>query len=152
MMYRFTALALGLILLATGCGSDNPAGPLGGTGNMSARVDGDNWVSVMEHAVVSGNLIAVAGSDAAARALGIAWADEGIGSYVIGPGTNANGNFSVGSALWTAGAHQGGGTINVTARTESRVAGNFTLTLEPVPNTDATGTRTVTQGTFDVSF
>lgn len=151
-MHNRTATFFMALLVAAGCGSDDPAGLDTGAGNMSARIDGEAWSSAMEQVAFSANVIAVAGSDAAGRALGMAWVDEGAGTYTIEPGEVANANYSAGSALWIANAHQGIGTVVVTTRSPGRVTGTFTFTLEPVPNTAATGTRSVTQGVFDVTY
>lgn len=150
---RERSLILFMALLLAACGSDSPAGPnAGGNGNMSARIDGESWSSVMEQVSFSAGAIIVAGADGAGRAIGMGWREEGVGSYTIGPGELANANFTSGAALWNASAQQGSGTVVVTARSPNRVAGTFSFTLEPVPNTDATGTRSVTQGTFDLTF
>lgn len=151
-MRNRTATLFMALLFGAGCGSGDPAGLNTDGGNMSARIDGEAWSSVMAQVAVSANVIAVAGSDVAGRAMGMAWLDEGTGTYTIEPGEVANANFSTGGAVWVANAHQGGGTVVVTARSPGRIAGTFSFTLDPVPNTAAAGTRSVTQGVFDVRY
>jgi hypothetical protein len=153
-----TLAVMSLLLFVAGCGgSDNPAGPNdpagGGSGPMSARIDGAQWNAQMAFAVgsASGSVIAVSGADITGRAVGVAWLDEGLGTYTIGPTTPANGVLNEGTGSWTT-TGQGSGTIVVTTRTPTRVAGTFTLTVGAIPNTTATGTRNITNGVFNVAF
>lgn len=54
-------------------------------------------------------------------------------------------------AGWFAGPGSGKGTVTIESASATGATGRFSATLEPIPGTNATGTRTVT-GTFVVKF
>lgn len=76
----------------------------------------------------------------------------GTGSYVLGPASAANAMLLIGNpaAGWQAGVGIGSGTITITTLTSTRAVGTFLFMLAAVPGTGATGTRSVTEGSFDV--
>jgi hypothetical protein len=83
--------------------------------------------------------------------MGMAWIDNlQTGTYQIGSNVGFNASFTQGSANWVANAQVGSGTLQIIARTESRVTGSFSFVLEPLAGTGAAGTRTISGGTFDL--
>jgi hypothetical protein len=57
-----------------------------------------------------------------------------------------------GTGLWTASITGGSGTITVTSVTAAGASGTFSGTLLAQPGTGATGTKTITNGQFNVTF
>jgi hypothetical protein len=150
---------LGVILalaLGAACGSDDGTGP-GSSDEFSAQIDGASFVAVegfSTFAQLSGGLFILRGTNADGDQLGFTWPDGGTGTYTIGvtPGT-MNADYSDGGTFWAAEASFGGsGTVTVTSRTSSRVAGTFNFVLVPDAFTGQTGTRTVTQGKFNLEY
>jgi hypothetical protein len=139
-----------LFLSVAGCGgNDGPAGPGGGAG-MSARVDGQTWTASFAHGLrdQGGTVLGVAGQGGGMQ-INFAFADNGIGTYTIGADGNAF--LTQGQDGWTAGGAGGSGAVTITTLTDTRIAGTFAFTAVAVTG-GASGTREVTQGTFDVEF
>jgi hypothetical protein len=146
-----------LLVAAAACGGDS-TGPNGQTnGDMTAKIDGSAWSSVATFATRSptgsGTIVAVSGSDAHSSAISFGFTDAGVGTYTIGAtnGTNAN-VFTSAGAGWSASAIAGSGAIVVTALDASHIAGTFSFVGEAVAPAGATGTKTVSQGVFNVTF
>jgi hypothetical protein len=149
---RIPRLAALLLVFATACGDSvtDPGDPENGT--MTATVDGASWSAIQIQGVSSGTLISLAGSDADLVSIGFAVQSTGPGTYSIGPGQVTSANIGEGSAtLWTAGSIQGSGTVTLTTVTDNRAIGTFEFVAE-LAQGSGTPTRTVTNGTFDVTF
>jgi hypothetical protein len=70
-----------------------------------------------------------------------------------GPSTNPTTvNCCWGGTLSTSGALNDAGSVTITTFTATRIAGTFTATLAPVPNTVAQGQMTVANGSFDIGI
>ncbi len=148
------AIPLALALTAACGGDSNPTGP--GTnlpnGTFAMQVDGSAFSAISAIVLVSGNITSIGVGSANGTAMGMAWVEAGTGTYTIGSSVGANANYNVsGGGGWTAGSGQGSGTITITARTATRVAGSFSLQLQPLASTGATGTKTLT-GSFDLTY
>ena len=65
-----------------------------------------------------------------------------------GPGGLGDNNLNT----WSASSAQGSGSIVVTTLTPTRVVGTFSFVLQPDVATGASGTRTVTEGRFDLTY
>ena len=76
------------------------------------------------------------------------------GTYGMALPSPANAGLQIPNAtsLWHAGAGAGSGTITVTSVTANTAAGTFSLTLDPLTGTKATGQKSVTNGVFNVKF
>ncbi len=159
MMKRSAPLAaLLFLLLVAGCGSDGPTGPRGpddpANGSMTARIDGSDWRATFISPVITDGISAigaVGGGTGGTRTIGFAWLDEGVGTYQIGVSIGFNGNLTIGTGTWVANAGERSGTLVVTTRTADRIAGTFTFTMHP-GSANATGTKSVTQGAFNITF
>jgi hypothetical protein len=55
-------------------------------------------------------------------------------------------------SLWATTPTTGGGTITLSALTSNSASGTFSLNLGPLPGSSATGTKAVTNGSFNVTF
>jgi hypothetical protein len=146
-----------LLVSALGCGGDN-TGPNGQTnGDMTAKIDGSSWSSVAtfatRNATNGGTIVALSGADANSTAIGMAFVDTGVGTYTITGTSVTNADLiESGGHSWTAGSLGGSGTLTVTTLDATHVVGTFAFTMAPTSGTGASGTRSVTQGTFDVRF
>jgi hypothetical protein len=77
------------------------------------------------------------------------------GDFVLGDGTAHEAVYREISAAgvarnWITKATGGEGTVVVTSITASRAVGTFVLTLQPVTESGAVGTRQITVGQFDL--
>ncbi len=149
-----SALAVPVAILLAACGSDGPTGPAPlANGTYSARIDGGEF-NAMSAAVIggAGGLYSLGGGNAAGQTIGFAWLDVGPGTYVIGGAATTIASHTHSGQTWSASTAQGSGSIVVTTSTSTRVAGTFSFVLPPDAASGATGTRTITQGVFDLTY
>jgi hypothetical protein len=162
-MRRAPLLAAGLILVVlAACGGDGggPGGP-SGSGTLTARVDGSTWTATSGIlALRANNVISFTGSVGATSHIAIAFPDAGTGTYSVPTAVGLNFNYGVFSTghVWQAlalGAQLGGvgsGSVTVTTLNSERVAGTFEFTAPPAQSSGATGTKVVTNGSFNIKF
>lgn len=154
--------ALLMLALAAACGSDGPAGPGDGgkltNGFFRATVSGSSFnalaANVLEASTgTGGTILSIGAGGANNTAMGMAWIDEGVGTYTINQSLGANATYTQpGGQGWLASAGSAGsGSITITLRTANRVAGTFNFVLVPVGGS-ATGTLAITNGSFDLTF
>jgi hypothetical protein len=165
-------LALTMLLVTAACGSSGgtatgptPATPVascpggnGATGSISAQINGVSWVAVcVKSATFFNGIVSFAGSDnvadvANAQVIGIATQASGPGTFPISLANGANGQLTIGGTqVWEANAVLGGsGTITITILTATGTSGTFSFNLIAVP--PATGTKTITNGVFNLTF
>jgi hypothetical protein len=150
----------------TGNGNENPGGTNGQTGTtrFTATIDGKAWsaasagVLATQISPVSGNYL-ISGFDAApGTSISISiGALAGPGTYPLGvDGVSVAGGFAGVTTLpaaqnWNTAMTGAAGTITITALTAQRIAGTFSFTAAQVSG-GATGSRVVTNGSFDVPF
>jgi hypothetical protein len=155
-----TLALIALAMLVAACGGDatGPAVLTGGT--MSATVDGAAWTAnTSVGAARNGQFIGLAGVSGmggSQTTISMGFPDA-LGTFTATTAVGINANFSVAGtgALWQAlgiGAIVGSITVTVTELTAERVRGTFSFTAPPVASTVATGTKTVTSGSFDARF
>lgn len=138
-----------------GCGGDDPAGPGGGTpqgAGMTAKIDGETWTALTAFGFRGGGLVSVGGANLNGEfGIGFGFQDMGVGDYVIGPGSTANGNVTdLDGNTWVASVDDGSGTISVTTLTAERIAGTFRYTAPRRLGDGGPDQRVVTEGVFDV--
>lgn len=148
--------AFGLLILAAACSGDSPAGPGDpGTPNgaMSAKIDGAQWTAnVGIYATRASGAIGLAGGNGEYLiSMGVVGA---VGTYVVGDGSGANLSLLTNDnqQVWMAMTGKGSGTITVTTLTDERVVGTFSFTAPAVASTSASGTRVITEGSFNIEF
>jgi hypothetical protein len=147
------AVAVAFAVFFAACGSDEPTGPAPlANGTYSAKIDGVDF-NATSAAVIggAGGLYSLGGGNTSGRTIGFAWLDAGPGTYVIGAGATVGSHTHMGQT-WSASSAQGSGSIVVTTSTATRVAGTFSFVLQADAASGATGTRTVTQGVFDLTY
>lgn len=145
--------------LAVACGSDSTGPdpdptPDPSNSSMSARIDGQPWTAnVGIQAVRASGAIGLAGGNGDVI-ISLGFVGSGPGTFTIGGPSGANGTVSEsnGTVAWTTSAGGGSGSIVVTTLDDTRVAGTFSFVAPASAATSATGTRTVTEGTFNVRF
>jgi hypothetical protein len=143
--------AILLVPLAACGGGDDPAGPGGGGAGMSARVDGQSWTATFAHGVRDqASVVVGAAGQGAGTQINFALVSKGTGTYPLGPAGDAA-YLTQGGNGWVTGASGGSGSVTLTTLTDTRIAGTFEFTAVPVTG-GASGTRTITQGSFDVEF
>ena len=142
----------GSLLAAAACGGDSTTGP-GTSGAISATIDGAHWTSSLGATTShSSGSYGIGGSNSDAT-IGLAFPDAGVGTYDIGQLSPTNVLLTQqGGATWVASAIGGSGSVTVTSVTASRIVGTFNFTLVPLSGSSATGNRTITNGTFDITF
>ena len=143
-------------------GNNNPGGNTNGTARVSAKVDGVAW-SDASNAATSIALSAQPGIyvmnatgsvGGVLQTIGLTMYNiRGPGTYPIGVGTTvvgASGILSVSTgAGWSTPLTGAAGTLVLTEVSATRLVGTFNMTLTPISG-GATGTRTVTEGQFNV--
>jgi hypothetical protein len=150
-----------LYALLTACGGDGgPLEPVATDNSITATVDGSPWNgSSTALAMRSSGFISVTGTVASNTYIAFAFPDGGPGTYSIpnAVGMNFNyGEYSTGR-LWQALGMGtlggvGAGSVTVTTLTAERVAGTFQFTAPAAASSGATGTRTITNGAFNVRY
>lgn len=149
------AILAGLMLaaMAVGCSSDDPVGPPLANGSLRARIDGSSFsATVALAATYSGGILAIAGTDAQGRTIGLGSQVLGPGTFTVGAADPTNFSVSTGVASWQAVVTAGSGTLTVTSISAAGAEGRFQFTAAPLPGTGAMGNKGVTQGVFDVTF
>jgi len=78
----------------------------------------------------------------------------GTGTYTLGALSAANAQVLIGNpaAGWQAAVGIGSGTITVTSLTSTAASGTFSFSLVAVPGSTAAGTKSITEGAFNVTF
>jgi hypothetical protein len=149
-----TALAM-----ACSSGGSGATGPKGGSADLSATINGTTWLGTVEaqatRTIAAGDtIIAIGGGNTGASiVIGMAFNDLGPGVYGIGAaGEAANADVIEGGASWEAAITGGTGSITIDTITATRVVGSFQYTAVPVSGSTATGTVTVANGQFALSF
>lgn len=163
--------ALGLLAVGCGGGSDGgPAGPGGGGGgggggnSFTATIDGVAWKS-------DASLIQVTGDASPTRQGTLIISGYQVSSmrgvtldlgFIIGPATQplgvnpasnpgGTGSVIVTPDIWMSPFSGKAGFVTITARTDKRVAGTFHFVSEPLVPGTLPATRTVEDGTFDIT-
>jgi hypothetical protein len=164
--------ALPMLLVTAACGSSDstttgptPVPPVsrcpggnGATGSISAQINGVSWVAAcIKAATFFNGIVSLVGSDnlasvANAQVIGIATQASGPGTFPISLANGANGQLTIGGTrVWEANAVLGGsGTITLTVLTATGTSGTFSFNLIALP--PAAGTKTITDGVFNITF
>lgn len=145
---------LSVLLIATlgasACSSsDDPTGPGDSSGTISATIDGVAWSAD----ALGMNNGFVFGLEGTANGIRLAFSIDLTRNTV--PGTvdlesgSTGAEIREGTETWY--AVGGSGTMTVQTLTDSRATGTFQMVAGPIGGS-GTGTRTIVNGTFDVTF
>ncbi len=164
-----SAVVLSLVVALSGCGKkDSPTSPGGGSncsvivgnkGTVTAQIDGAAFSGITPTggATQTPNVITLFGqtTDNTTLTLGTTSLN---GTSTFGAGIVNGSSISLqtrsctaGTGLWMAVFGSGSGTITIQS-TPTGATGTFSGTLVAVPNSGATGTKTITGGQFNVTF
>jgi hypothetical protein len=146
----------------TSPGTTTTTGPIvTAHGSMSATVNGVAWNATTVSATnIPGSVgfLEVVGIDLALQAVGFTLGPgQAPGTWpMIGTSPAAIGSVNTGpvgsTQSWTAGPGLGSGTIVIATLTATGASGTFSFTAPALAFTGATGTKTVTNGVFNVTF
>lgn len=153
------ALALLLAVAITACGSsDKVTGNNGGTvnlahGSLSMKINGAAWQANLGlSASRSGNIVAIGATASTGETLGLGVAANGPGTYAIGPLSATNATlYTTAGGGWQANLAAGSGTVTLNTLTTTGASGTFSFTMTPA-NSSSSGTKTITEGIFNVTF
>jgi len=163
MINRF-AISVLLALICVGCSSTTePTDTGSGTGttlangSMSATIDGVAWTAAAITATNSGGQVAIGATSSSLLSINLFFVVNGPGTYTV---NSAISSFLVSQAstgaasTWTAvsGLAGSSGTVTFTTLTTTRAVGTFSGVVVANAGTAAVGTRTITNGRFDVRF
>jgi hypothetical protein len=163
MINRF-ALSVFLVLICVGCSSTTEPTDTGsdtGTtlsnGSMSATIDGVTWTAAAITATNSGGQVAIGATSSSLLSINLFLLVNGPGTYTV---NSAISSFLVSqansgaSSTWTAanGLAGSSATVTLTTLTTARAVGTFSGVVVARAGTAAVGTRTITNGRFDVRF
>ena len=130
-------------------------------GSMSAKINGSNWTAnAAIAATFSQGLLSIAGTDTENRTIGFGTIvnaapttqsiPTAIGlNFILTIATNAQQVQAFQAVLTLPGSS---GTLTVNTLSATGASGTFSFVSVAVPGTAATGTRNVTDGTFNVTF
>jgi hypothetical protein len=177
MLWRRGAVA-GLLVLTIACGGGNPASPSGGSGSSSgggsgsgggtsgkgtltAVVDGVAYTGIVNAATNVNDTINIASNTTdltrsisfAVRPAAVGTTSTSLGGALTFGFIASNGTTVTGA--WGAAGNLGSGTLTITTLTSTSVSGSFSFTAVPAPGASAqgaTGTKTVTSGSFTAQF
>ena len=123
---------------------------------MTAQIDGVSWVSASsarKAKVGNFGVIEIQGSQNGTTIILPLYNIDSVGTYLLGvSGTNLGGIAQISDNIgrfWTTPASGAAGTITLTTLTSTRIAGSFAFTADSSFG-NAQGSRTVTQGHFDL--
>lgn len=127
------------------------------TSPVTFRVDGAVTSATSATGSLANGILSIGGTDTSrSTTIGFALTPTaaGVGTYPLGPLSSANAQLYVGNpaAGWQAGVGIGSGTITVSALTPTSASGTFSFSLAAVPGTGATGTKSITEGVFNVTL
>ena len=169
--HRFATASIALWLLAAcGGGGDSTTDPTGGNQNpggsngssqMTATIDGKAWTSGTGFAIqsdaVAGRYLLTGIELGTNTSIVLSIGDiPGPGTYPLGvDGVTVAGGFGGvvvgGGQTWNSAFSGNAGTITITALTTKHIAGTFSF-IGSLTGNGATGTKTVTNGVFDIPF
>ncbi|MGV3710918.1 MAG: hypothetical protein ACO1Q7_18995 [Gemmatimonas sp.] len=149
-MKRLALLAFALVMA---CGDDGGDPPVG-AGRVEAKIDNVDFSGTLAvQATRSGNLLSIGAVGSNTRQINLNLVGvTTTGTIQIGAGNLSVGTVTVGTSAWTSTLTGGTGSVTLTTLSSTRAIGTFSFTALPATNTGATGNKSVTNGSFDVSF
>lgn len=152
---KTTARFLALPLLLAGmiaCSDDENTGP-NENSSVAASIDGTAWTAATVQSTYAGNVLAVGGLDAGQTQVLITIPSvTTTGTFDIGAGQPGVAVVTANGQTWSSTLVGGTGSVTVTTLTATHAAGTFTFVATALTTSGATGNKTVTTGSFDVTF
>jgi hypothetical protein len=156
-------LAAALLVARCGASTTSPSSPGScGTvstahGTISAQLDGAAWSGTVTAIINANHIVSIAGSDGCSPASVI--------TFALLPGTFQPATFNLSDAsglnsilsigpinLWVANITGGTGKVTFTTLTTAAAIGTFQFSYVAAATSGASGTHTVTNGVFNVTF
>lgn len=140
----------------SGGGGTGGGGTTPNRGTITATIDGVAYSGVVRTATNQSGIFAIAAiNDQTNVGFGIG-ALAAAGTTSISATSPTNALLTTGTSLpavsWFASTSGGAGTLTISAISATGATGTFQFTLQPSPGTGASGTRSVTSGSFTVTF
>ena len=157
-MSRLLTVSCAFALSLTGCSSsDSPTDPTGGSGTFTATVDGQPWNGQIEatRTGYNGFVFGVVGEDGGIEiALTVDTSDpDNQAPATIDLTTGSTGaELSEGGNFWYAVGQGGSGTLVLNSLDANGATGTFSFVAGPVANSAPAGTRSITNGSFNLTF
>lgn len=159
MLRRFAPLLASVSLLLVSCSSDDSPTDLIGdpSGTFTAVVDGQSWTGELQglQTFYNGFIFSVVGVDGGIEiALSIDASDpdnQAPGTIDLTTGSTGA-QISEGGDIWYAVGLGGSGTLNLNSLDANGAAGTFSFVAGPVANSAPDGTRSITNGSFNLTF
>lgn len=174
MRSTMAALACLAVVVSVGCGGGSPTSPSGGSGSgsggstggggstgvnrgtITAVIDGVPFTGIATAATNQSGIFATASANAANTISFGFGALAAPGTTAIGATSPTNAQLVVVSGnptqSWSAGTSGGAGTLAITSISATGASGTFAFTMVPSAGSTATGSRSITSGTFSVTF
>jgi hypothetical protein len=156
MKFRLMSLLLFVCaIVVAGCGDDATTNSTGNAG-MSAKVDGNSWSpGTLQPANVGGSLqiVGIEMNGGNSRQMQITITGAAVGDFTLGGVSGGFGktlSYTETSGTSVKIFSATSGTVKITEYTASGAKGTFTATVEGTNG--ATGTHTISEGSFDVKF
>jgi hypothetical protein len=152
-------------LLVTRCSSSttSPSSPGScGTvstthGTISAQVDGAAWSGTVTATINANHIVAIGGNDGCSPGTNVTFAllpgTFQPATFNLNDPSGLNSILSIGPInLWVANVTGGSGKVTFTTLTTAAAMGTFQFSYVAAPSSGASGTHTVTNGVFNVTF
>jgi len=146
-------MAIGLLTLGLAACGDEDTGP-GEGGSLTASIDGEAFTASLSVQATYGNdLLVIGGVNGSQQQIMLSLPGiTSTGTVNLGAGNLGVAQVILGTQAWTTSLVGGTGSVTVTSLDANGAKGTFTFTGIAAPNTGATGTKAVTNGSFDVKF
>jgi hypothetical protein len=144
-------------LLVTSCSGDSGVDPIGGaplSGTMTAVIDGSPWSATSDlRGLIHLGAAGFTGTDGQGRTISIGvTVTEGTGTFTVGQPLGPNSTLAFGPNVWVAGSGTGSGSVTLSTVTGTRLVGTFQFEWVATAEGQTPETRSVTGGTFDLTF
>ncbi len=167
---RYARCSLFVLLLTGACGGSTPSAPTSTpppsaptqtppatrNGTLRATINGVDWNAISIIALVDPSLLTISGSDVAPQAVSLL-IPPAVGTYPVNFRGPASAGVRAGGQTWLTlpvdpRDNGSSGSIVVSTLTSTGASGTFSFVAPASPLSGATGVKTVTNGTFNVTF
>jgi hypothetical protein len=157
-------LAFPVLVVAAACGSSGssntgtPTSPTPTTPSgsfVSAVIGGQPWTSTVPVlATLTNGTLIVSASDTTPTTVGFGTQAPGPGTFTLGGNSLVTANLITPAGRWMANGinGMGSGSVTISSLSSHAASGTFTFTLEPLPGSGTTGTQSLTNGKYSVTF
>jgi hypothetical protein len=122
---------------------------------MNAMINGTFWGAAysVEATLAGGTLTIIGQDDDRTKVQLVVSGVAAAATFQLGTATANTAQVTIGSsAIWNASSTGGSGSVVVTTFTPTHITGTFSFIATPKSGSQATGNKTVSAGTFDVTI